>query len=30
MLVVAAGAILQIPHLLPSVLAGAVVFGVRG
>ena len=27
MLVLAAGAILQIPHLLPSVLAGAVVFG---
>jgi MFS family permease len=27
MLVVAAGAILQIPHLLPSVLAGVVVFG---
>ena len=27
MLIVAAGAILQIPHLLPSVLAGAIVFG---
>jgi hypothetical protein len=27
MLIVAAGAVLQIPHLLPSVLAGAIVFG---
>jgi MFS family permease len=27
MLIVATGAILQVPHLLPSVLAGAIVFG---